>query len=50
MREKGRRAKIRKIIIRVNQDEKQLAEELSHKAGMSTSEYIRGLLREAKEN
>jgi len=50
MREKGRRAKIKKIIIRVNRDEKELAEELSHKAGMSTSEYIRGLLREAKEN
>jgi len=50
MREKGRMRKERKILIRVNRDEKQIAEELSHKAGMSTSEYIRNLLREAKES
>ena len=50
MREKGQNRKEQKIIIRVNRNEKQTAEELSEKAGMSTSEYIRNLLREAKEN
>jgi antitoxin component of RelBE/YafQ-DinJ toxin-antitoxin module len=50
MREKGKMRKEQKILIRVNRDEKQIAEELSHKAGMNTSEYIRSLLQEAKEH
>jgi antitoxin component of RelBE/YafQ-DinJ toxin-antitoxin module len=48
MREKGKHIKTSKILIRVNKEEKKAAEELSVKAGMNTSEYIRGLLREAK--
>ncbi len=48
MRKKGKAAKIKKIIIRVNAEEKTAAEELSKKSGMSTSEYIRNMLYEAK--
>jgi hypothetical protein len=37
MRRKGRLGKIKKILIRVNRDEKLLAEELSHKQGKNPS-------------
>jgi antitoxin component of RelBE/YafQ-DinJ toxin-antitoxin module len=47
MREKGKLGKIKKILIRVNRDEKQTAEELSKKAGMNTSQYIRSLIKDA---
>jgi serine phosphatase RsbU (regulator of sigma subunit) len=49
MREKGWARKTRKILIRVNRDEKKLAEELSHKKGKNTSEYFRDLLHEDSE-
>ena len=49
MREKGWGRKTKKILIRVNKDEKKLAEELSHKKGENTSEYFRTLLREDAE-
>lgn len=50
MREKGRMRKEKKILIRVNKDEKQMAEELSRKLGKNTSEFFRDLLKEHKEN
>jgi len=50
MREKGRMRKEKKILIRVNKDEKQMAEELSRKEGKNTSEFFRDLLKEHQEN
>jgi hypothetical protein len=50
MREKGRMRKEKKILIRVNKDEKQMAEELSRKEGKNTSEFFRDLLKEHKES
>jgi hypothetical protein len=50
MREKGWARKTRKILIRVNRDEKKLAEELSHKKGKNTSEYFRDLLHDDAES
>jgi AraC-like DNA-binding protein len=49
MRRKGRLGKVKKILIRVNRDEKLLAEELSHKQGKNTSEYFRDLLHDDAE-
>jgi hypothetical protein len=49
MREKGMLGKIKIILLRVNYDEKKLAEKLSHKQGKNTSEYFRDLLREDAE-
>jgi hypothetical protein len=50
MREKGRMRKEKKILIRVNRDEKQMAEDLSRKEGKNTSEFFRDLMKEHKEN
>lgn len=50
MREKGRMRKEKKILIRVNVDEKKMAEELSHQAGKNTSEFFRDLMKEHKES
>jgi hypothetical protein len=50
MREKGRLRKEKKILIRVNRDEKRMAEELSRKEGKNTSEFFRDLLKEHREN
>ncbi|MCX8093906.1 MAG: DUF6290 family protein [Candidatus Goldbacteria bacterium] len=47
-----RKAKIRKdkqILIRVNNEEKQMAESLSAKEGMNVSQFFRKLLWERKE-
>ena len=49
MREKGNKKKEKKILIRVNKDEKQLAEDLSKKEGKNTSEFFRTLLREHRD-
>lgn len=49
MREKGRNRKEKKILIRVNRDEKKLAEELSKKEGKNTSEFFRSLLQEHRD-
>jgi len=49
MREKGRLRKVRKILIRVNKDEKKDAESQAHKEGKNTSEFFRDLLRDHKE-
>lgn len=49
MREKGRMRKESKILIRVNKDEKRMAEELSKKEGKNTSEFFRDLLKQHKE-
>ncbi len=48
MREKGKLRKEKKILIRVNKEEKALADELSSKEGKNTSEFFRGLLKEKK--
>lgn len=50
MREKGKMRKEKKILIRVNSDEKQLAEELSRKEGKNTSEFFRDMLKTHKES
>lgn len=50
MREKGKQVKSKKILIRVNSDEKKLAEEISHARGMNTSEFFRNMLYEAQKN
>jgi antitoxin component of RelBE/YafQ-DinJ toxin-antitoxin module len=42
--------KTKKILIRVSKTDKELAEELSEKKGMNTSEYFRTLLREDAED
>jgi uncharacterized protein (DUF1778 family) len=49
MREKGKKRKEEKILIRVNKEEKKLAEELSKREGKNTSEFFRGLLADHKE-
>ncbi len=49
MRRKGKNRKDRQILIRVNNEEKQMAEKLSQKEGMNTSEFFRSLLWEHKE-
>jgi mevalonate pyrophosphate decarboxylase len=49
MREKGKMRKEKKILIRVNKDEKRMAEELSHQEGKNTSEFFRELLRQHNE-
>jgi|DewCreStandDraft_4_1066084.scaffolds.fasta_scaffold02406_18 antitoxin component of RelBE/YafQ-DinJ toxin-antitoxin module len=49
MRKKGKNRKDRQILIRVNNEEKMLAEKLSQKEGMNTSEFFRALLHEHKE-
>jgi len=49
MREKGKKKKEKKILIRVNREEKQLAEDLSRKEGKNTSEFFRSLLREHRD-
>ena len=49
MREKGKHTKTKKILIRVDRDDKELAEELSHKQGKNTSEYFRDLLHDDAE-
>lgn len=49
MRRKGKNRKDRQILIRVNNEEKELAEKLSQKEGMNTSEFFRSLLWEYKE-
>lgn len=46
MREKGKMKKEKKILIRVNKDEKKQAEQLAQKEGKNTSEFFRSLLRE----
>lgn len=46
MREKGKMKKEKKILIRVNKDEKKQAELLAQKEGKNTSEFFRSLLRE----
>ena len=46
MREKGKMKKEKKILIRVNKDEKKQAESLAQKEGKNTSEFFRSLLRE----
>ena len=46
MREKGKMKKEKKILIRVNKDEKKQAELLAKKEGKNTSEFFRSLLRE----
>jgi hypothetical protein len=50
MREKGKMRKEKKILIRVNTEEKKMAEELSRREGKNTSEFFRDLLKEHKEN
>lgn len=49
MREKGKFRKERKILIRVNEQEKRAAEELSQKEGKNTSEFFRDLLEEHRQ-
>jgi hypothetical protein len=46
MREKGKMKKEKKILIRVNRDEKKQAELLAKQEGKNTSEFFRSLLRE----
>ena len=50
MREKGKMRKEKKILIRVNKDEKRMAEELSRKEGKNTSEFFRDLLKDHRES
>jgi len=49
MRRKGKNRKDRQILIRVDNREKQMAEALSKKEGMNTSEFFRSLLWKQKE-
>lgn len=44
MRRKEKNRKDKQILIRVNNEEKQMAETLSKKEGMNTSEFFRSLL------
>ena len=46
MREKGKKKKDKKILIRVNKEEKTLAEKLSREDGKNTSEFFRDMLKE----
>ncbi len=48
MREKGKFKKDKKILIRVDKTEKALSEKLSKAAGMNTSQFFRGLLRDTE--
>lgn len=50
MREKGKMRKEKKILIRVNSEEKEMAEQLSRKEGKNTSEFFRDLLKSHKES
>jgi len=50
MREKGKKKKEKKILIRVNREEKKDAEEFAKKEGKNVSEFFRGLLEEYKRN
>lgn len=50
MREKGKWGKTKKILIRVNKDDKKIAEKLSRDRGMNTSEFMRTLLHNAEES
>ena len=50
MREKGKMRKEKKILIRVNKDEKKMAEDLSRQQGKNTSEFFRDLLKEHRDN
>ena len=49
MREKGKKKKEKKILIRVNRDEKALAENLSQKEGKNVSEFFRDLLKDHRD-
>ena len=49
MREKGKNKKEKKILIRVNRDEKALAEDLSKKEGKNVSEFFRDLLKDHRD-
>lgn len=49
MREKGKFRKEKKILIRVNDQEKKAAEELSKKEGKNTSEFFRDLIEEHRQ-
>jgi uncharacterized protein (DUF1778 family) len=49
MREKGKMKKEKKILIRVNRDEKKQAEVLAKQEGKNTSEFFRSLLKEHSE-
>ena len=46
MREKGKMKKEKKILIRVNKEEKALSEKLSKEEGKNTSEFFRDMLKE----
>jgi antitoxin component of RelBE/YafQ-DinJ toxin-antitoxin module len=46
MRNKGKYRKEKKILIRVDRNEKEMAEEISHSEGKNTSEFFRGMLNE----
>ncbi len=46
MREKGKMKKEKKILIRVNRDEKKQAELLARKEGKNTSEFFRSMLQD----
>jgi hypothetical protein len=50
MRKKGKYRKDKKILIRVDQIEKELAEELSQTEGKNTSEFFRSILHEYNGN
>lgn len=49
-RRKSPNRKEKKILIRVNDEEKQLADNAARKAGKNTSEFIRSLIREREES
>jgi len=49
MREKGKKKKEQKILIRVNRDEKKLAEEMARNEGKNTSQFLRDLIHDHKE-
>lgn len=49
-RRKSPNRKEKKILIRVNNEEKQLADQAARKAGKNTSEFIRSLIRKSEEN
>jgi hypothetical protein len=50
MREKGKFRKKKMILIRVNEQQKKTAEELSQKEGKNTSEFFRDLLEEYRQD
>ena len=49
-RRKSPNRKEKKILIRVNNEEKRMADESARKAGKNTSEFIRSLIREKEES